>query len=271
MAGNFWQSSHCAQWLLERVDLARERHSDLQVISEDDYQKIIIFFAGFIQTLGEQLKLRQQVIATATVFFKRFYSINPLKSIDPLLMAPTCVFLASKVEEFGMISTSRLINTCSTMVKNKYAYAYPNQDFPYRVNNVLECEFYLLENMDCCLIVFQPYRPLVQYCQDLGYDDLLPIAWRIVNDSLRTDVSLLYPPYQIALACIHMACVIHNKDCKNWFAELRVDLEKVQEISRCILQLYELWKNFDEKKDMSGILQKMPKPKLNPPSMQQNN
>ena len=44
------------------------------------------------------------------------------------------------------------------MIKSKYAYAYPNQDFPYRVNNVLECEFYLLENMDCCLIVFQPYR-----------------------------------------------------------------------------------------------------------------
>ena len=71
----------------------------------DDYQKIIIFFAGFIQTLGEQLKLRQQVIATATVFFKRFYALNPLKSIDPLLMAPTCIFLSSKVEEFGMIST----------------------------------------------------------------------------------------------------------------------------------------------------------------------
>ena len=53
---------------------------------------------------------------------------------------------------------SRLINTCTSMIKSKYAYAYPNQDFPYRVNNVLECEFYLLENMDCCLIVFQPYR-----------------------------------------------------------------------------------------------------------------
>jgi hypothetical protein len=30
---------------------------------------------------------------------------------------------------------------------------------------ILECEFYLLENMDCCLVIFQPYRPLVQYCQ----------------------------------------------------------------------------------------------------------
>jgi cyclin C len=47
--------------------------------------------------LGEQLKLRQQVIASATVFFKRFYAMNTLNTIDPLLLAPTCVFLASKV------------------------------------------------------------------------------------------------------------------------------------------------------------------------------
>ena len=271
MAGNFWQSSHCAQWLLDKVDLMRERHQDLQVLSEEEYQKIIIFYAGFIQTLGEQLKLRQQVIATATVYFKRFYSQNQLKSIDPLLLAPTSIFLASKVEEFGVISTNRLTNTCSTVIKNKFAYAYPNQDFPYRVNNILECEFYVLENMDCCLIVFQPYRPLVQYCQDLGFEEsVLPIAWRIVNDSLRTDVSLLYPPYQIALACIHMACIVLSKDCKAWLAELRVDLEKIQEISRCILHLYEMWKNFDEKKEMCAILQKMPKPKLQPPPMQNN-
>ena len=60
MAGNFWQSSHCAQWILDKVDLLRERQSDLQVLSEDEYQRVIIFFANFIQTLGEQLKLRQQ-------------------------------------------------------------------------------------------------------------------------------------------------------------------------------------------------------------------
>ena len=127
MAGNFWQSSHCSQWILEKVDLLRERHNDLTVLSEEEYQKIIIFFASFIQTLGEQLKLRQQVIATATVYFKRFYSQNSLKCVDPLLLAPTSIFLASKVEEFGVISNTRLINTCTTVIKNKFSYAYPNQ------------------------------------------------------------------------------------------------------------------------------------------------
>jgi len=264
MAGNFWQSSHCAQWLLDKVDLARERAGDIQILSEDEYQKIIIFFAGFIQVLGETLKLRQQVIASATVFFKRFYAMNSLSSIDPLLLAPTSVFLASKVEEFGVISNTRLVNTCSTIIKNKFSYAYPGQDFPYRAPNILECEFYLLENMDCCLVVFQPYRPLVQYCQDLGQgleESLLPLAWRIVNDSLRTDACLIYPPFQIALACLHMATVILGKDCRNWFAELNVEMDKIQDISKSILALYDLWKQFDDKKEMQGILQKMPKPK----------
>lgn len=70
-----------------------------------------------IQMLGEQLKLRQQVIATATVYFKRFYARNSLKCIDPLLLAPTAVFLASKVEEFGVISNTRLITTMGTVGK----------------------------------------------------------------------------------------------------------------------------------------------------------
>jgi cyclin C len=69
-------------------------------------------FCAVIQQLGETLKLRQQVVATATVFLKRFYARYSLKCIDPLLLAPTAVFLASKVEECGVISNNRLISTC---------------------------------------------------------------------------------------------------------------------------------------------------------------
>ena len=92
--------------------------------------------------------------------------MNSLNCVDPLLLAPTCVFLSSKVEEFGVISNTSLINTC---YKNKHNYAFQSGfDFPYRANSILECEFYLLENMDCCLVVFQPYRSLVQFTQNLG-------------------------------------------------------------------------------------------------------
>ncbi|CAJ0964216.1 unnamed protein product [Ranitomeya imitator] len=156
-------------------------------------------------------------------------------------------------------------------------------------HSILECEFYLLELMDCCLIVYHPYRPLLQYVQDMGQEDmLLPLAWslshispgtgpeaaacngavrgawRIVNDTYRTDLCLLYPPFMIALACLHVACVVQQKDARQWFAELSVDMEKILEIIRVILKLYEQWKNFDERKEMAAILGKMPKPKPPP-------
>ena len=51
-----------------------------------------------IQTLGEHLRLRQQVIASAIIYFRRFYSKYSFKCIDPFLLAPTCLFLATKVE-----------------------------------------------------------------------------------------------------------------------------------------------------------------------------
>ncbi|KAI8045661.1 hypothetical protein M5D96_001844, partial [Drosophila gunungcola] len=232
-------------WILDKQDLLRERQHDLLALNEDEYQKVFIFFANVIQVLGEQLKLRQQVIATATVYFKRFYARNSLKNIDPLLLAPTCILLASK-----------------SAIKTKFSYAYA-QEFPYRTNHILECEFYLLENLDCCLIVYQPYRPLLQLVQDMGQEDqLLTLSWRIVNDSLRTDVCLLYPPYQIAIACLQIACVILQKDAtKQWFAELNVDLDKVQEIVRAIVNLYELWKDWKEKDEIQMLLSPdMPRP-----------
>uniref|UniRef100_A0A3Q3WX68 Cyclin-C n=1 Tax=Mola mola TaxID=94237 RepID=A0A3Q3WX68_MOLML len=220
MAGNFWQSSHYLQWVLDKQDLMKERQKDLKFLSEEEYWKLQIFFANVIQALGEHLKLRQQVIATATVY--------SLKSIDPVLMAPTCVFLASKVEEFGVVSNTRLISAATSVLKTRFSYAFP-KEFPYRMNHIFECEFYLLELMDCCLIVYHPYRPLLQYVQDMGQEDmLLPLAWRIVNDTYRTDLCLLYPPFMIALACLHVACVVQQKDARQWFAELSVDMDKVR-------------------------------------------
>lgn len=54
-----------------------------------------------IQKLGKILKIRQRGIATALVYFRRFYQKNNFYNFDPSLIAPTCMFLASKSEEFS--------------------------------------------------------------------------------------------------------------------------------------------------------------------------
>ncbi|CAH8832875.1 unnamed protein product [Trichobilharzia szidati] len=273
-----------------------------------------------IQAFGKSVEVRQQVIATALVYFKRFYSRNSFKTIDPWLMAPSCLFLASKVEEFGVVSQKNLIASCRNVVHSHYLVYFPDgYGYPYRAQDVLECEFILLEAMDCSLIVFHPYRPLVQFCDELRplmheYADLLlERAWWLVNDSFRTDVCLHYPPYIIALGCLHLAVLIvsnnpdlltggggsssglmnsslsgssnkygyfthHSQPSVNpllvadhWFSELNVDMEKVLEISRHLLNLYDLWRHFDELAEMPNILLKiLPRPVIQPPQNSQN-
>ena len=108
---------------------------------------------------------------------------------------------------------------------------------------------------------------MIHYAQDMlpGDENLLSLAWRIVNDSLRTDICLLYPPYMIALGALHMACVVTSKEAaRQWFAELSVDLDQILEITRHLLSLYELWKHFDEKKEVQHLLSRMPKPRNQP-------
>jgi cyclin C len=48
--------------------------------------------------------------------------------------------------------------------------------------------------------------------------------------------------------------VILQKDLKSWFAELNVDIEKIQEIARYVINLFELWKSYDEKKDRKSVV-----------------
>lgn len=65
MAGKFWSSSQFQQWLLDRQDLLRERHADLQLLSEEEYSKVMIFFANFIQVCTCVRSVRQcRVIAS---------------------------------------------------------------------------------------------------------------------------------------------------------------------------------------------------------------
>jgi transcription initiation factor TFIIIB Brf1 subunit/transcription initiation factor TFIIB len=52
-----------------------------------------------IQKICKRLALRQQVIATAITFFRRFYLRNSYCDTDPPLVAAACCYVASKAEE----------------------------------------------------------------------------------------------------------------------------------------------------------------------------
>lgn len=58
-----------------------------------------IYTLTVIARLGKRLDLRQQVIATAIVFFRRFYVKSSYCETEPFFVAAACCYLAAKVEE----------------------------------------------------------------------------------------------------------------------------------------------------------------------------
>ena len=63
---------------------------------------------------------------------------------------------------------------------------------------------------------------------------------------------------------MQIACVVLQKDGKNLFTEVAVNMDKIQEITRTILALYDLYKSYEEKKEIQSLLAKIPKPKTLP-------
>lgn len=192
-----------------------------------------------------------------------------MRCTDPILVLVTCVYLATKIEECP-IHIKMVTQEAKVVFQGKKKIMEYLQGikhctaefggFPYDSFKVAEFEFYLLEELEFYLIVWHPYRSLTQICNELGMRESgLQYAWFIVNDSYRTDVSLLYPPHLIALAAIYLTVVLNHadfapgsagdqRDMKQWFADLNVDIKSIIEISQEILSIYEVWADWKEEK-----------------------
>uniref|UniRef100_A0A0N5A3I9 Cyclin-C n=1 Tax=Parastrongyloides trichosuri TaxID=131310 RepID=A0A0N5A3I9_PARTI len=283
MALTFWSSSHYKTCLIDpEYGFSSHRLDDIKIIGESQYTKLMIFFANFIQNLGSNVlrskeKLNMQIIATAIVYFRRFYAKRSVKEIDPFLMAPTCLYLACKAEEFGYLPSDRLVMRANVLLRK---YPFLSKDIIINMNLIQEAEFYLLEIMDCSLIVFHPYRSfktiikdVIEYFEDSddenpfandkeGWNKLFAQTTRVMNDSYRTDLCLKYPPHQIALGCMLIALLNFKKESyfENYFNACLTDKESIENVVSEILSVYDLWENFDEKEELPEIFKKVPRP-----------
>jgi len=235
MAANFWTSNHCKEWLVDEKTVSGSNAGDLKEkdgFTTSEIWRLRLYFVEYIHKIGKGCSLRQHVISTAIVFFKRFYLKTCFTEFDPRLVGPTMLFLAAKVEECSV----------PNFVKNLKGV---DPAWPYTMDSMLECEFYALHYLNFDLIVFHPYRPLTQYLADGKAPDTLQTAWSIVNDSYRTDLSLMYAPYLIAIAAIYMACNFLSKDYNAWLEKsLNVKLEdshhrQIVAITKKMLRLYD--------------------------------
>ncbi|KAJ8428634.1 hypothetical protein Cgig2_015752 [Carnegiea gigantea] len=194
-------------------------------ITLEDFKLIKMQMSNYITRLAQHVKVRQRVVATAITYMRRVYASKSLTEYDPRLVTPACLYLSAKSEE-STVQARLLVFYIKKM--------YPD-DMRYRfeIKDILEMEMKVLEALNYYLVVFHPYRSLTQ---------------GIVNDTYKTDLILIHPPHLIALACIHIASVLKEKDSIAWFEELRVDMNVVKNISMEILDFYDgMRTNIDER------------------------
>eukprot|EP00670_Eutreptiella_braarudii_P012002 CAMPEP_0174332278 /NCGR_PEP_ID=MMETSP0810-20121108/18173_1 /TAXON_ID=73025 ORGANISM="Eutreptiella gymnastica-like, Strain CCMP1594" /NCGR_SAMPLE_ID=MMETSP0810 /ASSEMBLY_ACC=CAM_ASM_000659 /LENGTH=220 /DNA_ID=CAMNT_0015448597 /DNA_START=61 /DNA_END=720 /DNA_ORIENTATION=- len=186
-------------------------------------------------TLCKTLKLRFRVAATACVYFKRFYLHQSMVTeCDPELMVPTTVLLASKVENMHDVNGETVVRE------------YVSRHFHYRVEQVMEAEYYLLQALEFHTVVFHPFKPMencLESCEAFGVKvaPFADTAWSMLNDSYFTGVSLVYPPSKIALGCLVMGAMMAQADISDFLATLGAEhLSNLDAISKDLIAAYQL-------------------------------
>lgn len=159
---------------------------------------------AYLQDAGMKLKLPQLTIASAVVFFHRFYVRHKLKEYDRYMIAATCLFLAAKVEETPKKLKDVIEITHYLRFKKEIKQDSP--EFAQTREQILWHELVVLQTIAFDLTLEHPYRYLLQYVRSLkGDNNLAQCAWNFVNDSLRTTLCLQFKPHLIASAAIYLA------------------------------------------------------------------
>ncbi|OKL57434.1 RNA polymerase II holoenzyme cyclin-like subunit [Talaromyces atroroseus] len=146
--------------------------------------------------LAKGLGSRQQAVATAQVYMKRFYTKVDFRQTNPFLVMVTAFYLACKMEECPQHIR---------MVTNEARQLWPEfiTSDPAKIG---ECEFYLISEMHSQLIVHHPYRTVLELSKalELTTEDVNQ-ATNLISDHYQTDLPLLYPPHIIAVMAILLA------------------------------------------------------------------
>ncbi|KAF4628023.1 hypothetical protein G7Y89_g10134 [Cudoniella acicularis] len=290
MAANYWESTQRRHWQFSKsqLDELRKKLEDedpnlVQMYPLPPLRHLSIYFNLQISRLGKRLGVRQQAMATAQLYIRRFYSKVEIRRTNPYLVIATAVYLACKMEECPhhirlVVSEGRTL--------------WPDF-FSSDTSKLGECEFFLISEMSSQMIVHHPYRSLtsLQGTFSLAQEESA-LAWSIINDHYMTDLPLLYAPHIIALMAILLALVLRPNQTgvqsasnsagsiasaahaalssasqskagasekqgggarskvqklANWLAESNIDIEAIVDCTQEIISFYELHEQYNEK------------------------
>lgn len=215
MAANYWTSTQHRFWHFSpsrlasiRSTLTAQHAAAINQYPISDPRHVLIFLKDQLLRLSRRLQSRQQCLATTLVYIHRYLLTHPLQAVNPYLLLTTAFYLASKTEE----SPHHI-----RLVLGEARQFWP-EFVPGDVSRIGEMEFSLISEMRSQLIVWHPYRTLMDLKgpeKDGGLDlsaNELGMAWSIINDSYLTDLPLTSEPHMIAIMAIFLAVALEPEN-----------------------------------------------------------
>jgi cyclin C len=217
------------------------------------------------------MNVRQQPLATAQVYVRRFYTKVEMRRTNPYLVITTAVYVACKVEECPIHIR---------LVLAEAARQWPELGIN-DISKIGECEFHLISTMSARMIVHHPYRSLNDLAPGFGLStDETALSQNIINDHYNTDLPLIYPPHVIAITAMFLAIVLRPTQSNlqahaaatsalvlqsalqspgkiarlvDWLAASDVDIGAVMASTQEFISLYEVWENYGERSCKEAI------------------
>eukprot|EP00727_Mastigamoeba_balamuthi_P001911 m51a1_g11717 hypothetical protein (271) ;mRNA; f:85954-87181 len=244
MAANYWNSTQAKMVAECAKGVAREPD---RVLSEEQIRVLNVFFAqNIIRPLGKALSLRHRVVATAILYFKRYYLKMGMsgngREGDPFKIAPACLYLATKSEECNTL-VKKIHTATDNLMKELGKPFFPYQ---FKLEDLMEAEYEVLSALDFRLMVFHGYRTLKKLQEngeaDLADSDTRQAVWSAMNDMYLTDAPLMYPPHVVALGAILVgAQYFRERDMRAWFATvIGPEMRDVFNVAQMLLDVYDL-------------------------------
>ncbi|OWY48304.1 hypothetical protein CUC08_Gglean007703 [Alternaria sp. MG1] len=274
MSSSYWESTQRKFWTFTKQELALERkrmedaeRNLVNLYPLPDRRHMSIYFSHQLSKMARPLGIRQQALATAQVYVRRFYAKVEIRRTNPALVLATALYLACKMEE------------CPQHIRMVLAEARHCWDTSFNdVSKIGECEFTLISEMNSQLILHHPYRSLAELQTQFQLtQEENALAWSIINDHYLTDLPLLHAPHVIAITAMFLAVVLKPigsqvnatgmnnalqtlgnarggqgmqariQKLVDWLAESSVDIEAVVECTQELISLYEVWETYTDK------------------------
>jgi len=174
-----------------------------------------------LQAVGHRCRLRQPAIATAIVYFRRFFAEQSILEHDPLLIGIASLWAASKVEDVAVAAKAIVREAMAILQQQPMAPA----EQCYEAAHVIAAEPVLLRSLGFALLVAHPFDALARLLKQhltaaaavstepssrVERDNLIHTAHALLNDCYRTDACICYPPLALALCCLHTAGELLN-------------------------------------------------------------